>query len=222
MAKKTGKKLTNESKTPNAPTPEETPKVEDSKEVAQQALDEIMSQAAEKTGSVLSADEGRYDDAKPEASSYAPVEENQRDFIPGTRRPDLTRLPEFAYDESIGRTRRVSRPKEYHYVWVHGAKMDRMHFQGYRLVMYDGGSRSGLADGGLRGTNMFERTLDNHVRNGDTFLMYVPMRLYAQLVLEDAEQAAKWENAAEQDHHNLGYRYGVRTFQEKDGQQIYN
>ena len=90
------------------------------------------------------------------------------------------------------------------------------------MVRYDGGNLSGLAAGGLRGTNMFERTIDVHVRNGDTFLMFAPERLYNAMVEEDRKQADYWQNAAEQDHHNLGYRHGVRTFNEVDGEIIYN
>lgn len=205
------------------PTASEVVKNEDTKAAAQAALDDIMSKGAEEANDMLvTKDEDRLADAKPEASSYDPVMQNQRDYLPGTRQRDLTRLPEFAYDEKLGKSRRVSIPSEYHYVWVHPSKIDRFHLDGYRLVIYSGGQNSGLAEGGLSGTNMYEQTLDKHVRNGDTFLMYAPMRLYAQLVKEDAERCAEWESAAENDHHNLGYRYGVRTFKEKDGQQIFN
>jgi len=194
-----------------------------SPEEVKKALADVMGQAASQTGEMLqSTEEEKLADAKPESSSYDPVMQNQRDFIPGTRRHDLTRLPEYAYDETSGSVRRVSLPLEFKYVWVHPSKLDSMHSRGYRLAKYDGGNLSGLAAGGLRGTNMFERTIDVHVRNGDTFLMFAPMRLYEELVREDFEQSRRWEEAAEQDHHNLGYRYGVRTFRETDGQIIYN
>ena len=90
------------------------------------------------------------------------------------------------------------------------------------MARYDGGNLSGLAAGGLRGSNMFERTIDVHVRNGDTFLMFAPTRLFDSLVEEDRLQGEHWQSAAEEDHHNLGYKYGVRTFKEVDGQIIYN
>lgn len=187
------------------------------------ALKEVMGQAAAQTGDLLqTTPEELLEDAKPEASSYDPVMQHQRDFIPGTRRHDLTRLPEFAYDETSQTVRRVSLPKEYHYVWVHPDKLDSMHGKGYRMVRYDGGNLSGLASGGLRGTNMFERTIDVHVRNGDTFLMFAPDRLFRAMEAEDRLQGEHWQSAAEEDHHNLGYRYGVRTFKEEDGQIIYN
>lgn len=230
--KKTPKKTESKPKpTPKIVTPEQVEsgkdavaaKAEKSPEEIKAALKEIMQEAAVQTGDMLHSNEGeRLAEAKPEASSYDPVMQNQRDFIPGTRRHDLTRLPEFAYDEKEQEVRRVSLPKEIHYVWVHPDKLDSMHSRGYRLACYDGGNQSGLAPGGLRGTNMFERTIDNHVRNGDTFLMFAPARLYEALVEEDAEQSRAWEMAAEEDHHNLGYRYGVRTFKEVDGQIIYN
>jgi hypothetical protein len=208
--------------------PAETPKAAEAKpemsaSEVKKALADVMGEAATQTGELLqTTPDEQYDGAKPEGSSYDPVEQNQRDFVPGTRRHDLTRLPEFAYDETSGTVRRVSLPKEIHYVWVHPDKLDTMHSKGYRMVRYDGGNQSGLAQGGLRGTNMFERTIDVHVRNGDTFLMFAPERLYLAIQAEDAEQMRKWEDAAEQDHHNLGYRYGVRTFKEVDGQLIYN
>ena len=187
------------------------------------ALKDVMGQAATQTSELLQTTPAELlEGAKPEGSSYDPVMNNQRDFIPGTRRHDLTRLPEFAYDETSQSVRRASLPKEYHYVWVHPDKLDQMHGKGYRMARYDGGNLSGLATGGLRGTNMFERTIDVHVRNGDTFLMFAPMRLWEQLMAEDAQQAEHWQSAAEQDHHNLGYKHGVRTFKEVDGQLIYN
>jgi hypothetical protein len=207
--------------TPDEAVKEPTPEMSATEVKA--ALADVMGQAAAQTGDMLqSAEAERLEEAKPESSSYDPVMNNQRDFIPGTRRHDITRLPEYAYDENGQNVRRVSLPKEYHYVWVHPDKLDSMHGKGYRMARYDGGSLSGLAPGGLRGTNMFERTIDVHVRNGDTFLMFAPMRLFEAIVAEDAEQVRKWEMAAEHDHHNLGYRYGVRTFKEKDGQIIYN
>lgn len=194
-----------------------------SPEQVKAALQDIMKESAEETEKLLQTSESdRLDGAKPEASSYDPVMQNQRDFVPGSRRHDLTRVPEFAYDEKSQNVRRVSIPNEYHYVWVHPEKLDAMHSWGYRLVKYDGGNQSGLAQGGLRGTNMFERTIDAHVRNGDTFLMFAPIRLYEAMQQHDREQMEAWEMAAETDHHNLGYRYGVRTFKEEDGQLVYN
>jgi hypothetical protein len=199
------------------------PEPEMSATEVKKALEDVMGKAATQTGELLQTTPDEfYDGAKPESSSYDPVEQNQRDFIPGTRRHDLSRIPEFAYDETTQTVRRVSLPKEIHYVWVHPDKLDTMHSKGYRMARYDGGNQSGLAEGGLRGTNMFERTIDVHVRNGDTFLMFAPERLYLAVVADDAEQADRWQNAAEQDHHNLGYRYGVRTFKEVDGELIYN
>lgn len=206
-----------------ATAPVDEAKAEMSASEVQEALKDVMGQAAAQAGDLLqTTKEDFYDGAKPESSSYDPVMQNQRDFLPGTRKHDLTKLPEFAYDENSQSVRRVSLPKEIHYVWVHSDKLDTMHSKGYRMARYDGGNQSGLAEGGLRGTNMFERTIDVHVRNGDTFLMFAPERLYVAIMAEDAEQVRRWEDAAEQDHHNLGYRYGIRTFREVDGETIYN
>ena len=205
------------------PAKEPAKKPEMSADEVKTALKDVMGEAAIKTGELLqTTPDEMLDGAKPESSSYDPVMQNQRDFIPGTRKHDLTKLPEFAYDETTQVVRRVSLPKEYHYVWVHPDKLDSMHGRGYRMCRYDGGNQSGLAQGGLRGSNMFERTIDVHVRNGDTFLMFAPERLFQTIAEEDRLQGEHWQSAAEEDHHNLGYRYGVRTFKEVDGEIIYN
>jgi hypothetical protein len=158
--------------------------------------------------------------ASPEHSaSHNP---SQRDFIRGTRDIDPTYIPDRCYDEIADCERAVALKNDYHYVWVTDTKINQFKIRGYKFALYDGGNQSGLATGGLRGTYLFERTIDNHVRNGDVFLMWAPRRLYEALVAEDKAEADKWESAAENDVHNLGYRYGVRTFKEKDGQTIYN
>ncbi len=221
LKKETATKIITPAEATTAPVDES--KAEMSADEVKAALKDVMGQAASATGELLqTTPEEMLEGAKPERSSHDPVMQNQRDFIPGTRRHDLSRLPEFAYDEGTQVVRRVSLPKEYHYVWVHPDKLDTMHSFGYRMVRYDGGSLSGLAAGGLRGTNMFERTIDVHVRNGDTFLMFAPEKLYQAMREEQRLQGEHWQTAAEEDHHNLGYRYGVRTFKEVDGQIIYN
>jgi hypothetical protein len=186
--------------------------------------DEAAAAAAEILGKadqqVLSQAEDRLIGASPEHSaSHNP---SQRDFIPGTAVIDPTYIPERCYDEIAQQDRAVALKNDYHYVWVTDNKINQFKIKGYRFVLYDGGSQSGLAAGGLRGTYLFERTIDNHVRNGDVFLMWCPLRLWEELVAYDQEQGQRWEQAAENDHHNLGYRHGVRTFKEVDGKQIFN
>jgi hypothetical protein len=217
MAKKTTtKKVATEKKTEESliVTPQEASSTPDE---AAAAAAEILGAAKDQA---LSQDEYRLIGASPEHSaSHNP---NQKDFIPGTRHIDPTYIPDRCYDEIAQTERAVGLKHEYHYIWVTENKINQFKVLGYKFVLYDGGSMSGLAVGGFRGTYLFERTIDNHVRNGDVFLMWCDRRLYEDLQAEDQEQIQKWEAAAENDHHNLGYRYGVRTFKEVDGKQIYN
>jgi hypothetical protein len=214
MAKKVTKKTpTQESK---IVTPEQVT-AESSASEAAEAAAEILQTANQQ---VLSQDEYRLIGASPEHSaSHNP---NQRDYIPGTRHIDPTYIPDRCYDEIAQRERPVALKSDYHYVWVTENKINQFKIRGYKFALYDGGSMSGFAAGGLRGTYLFERTIDNHVRNGDVFLMWTDLGNWERLCEEDREQGRKWESAAENDHHNLGYRYGVRTFKEVDGKQIYN
>ena len=169
---------------------------------------------------ILSQDEDRLIGASPEHSaSHNP---NNRDYIPGTRSIDPTYIPDRCYDEIAGVDRNVALKSDYHYCWVTDNKINQFKIRGYKFALYDGGQMSGLATGGLRGTYLFERTIDNHVRNGDVFLMWAPIRLFEELCEETDKLTRSRESAATDDIHNLGYRHGVRTFDEVDGKQIYN
>lgn len=210
--------MTTKTKTKITKPAEEEPKVE-SQEVAAKAVEEILQGAADKASGMLQGE--------PEITGRSPVNiatesRAQADFLPGTRMPDPTYLPEFAYDETAGVSRRVTIPTEYHYIWVVDLKLTRFRTLGYRFCLHDGGSLSGLANRGLLGTGLYERTLDNHVRNGDTFLMFAPLRLYEQMQQADRDQMEAWSQAAQKDLHNEGYARGVRTFEEIDGEIIYN
>jgi hypothetical protein len=137
-----------------------------------------------------------------------------QDFIPGTKPLDALHLPEFAYDDDRHSVRRVSRPNDYHYIWVEGTDIDRFKHNGYRFCLYNGGNGSGLAENGLSGTYLYERTLDNHVRRGDVYLMYCDMGLYAEIVRQDGEMAHKMRTMGHNNFHNIAYRYGIKSFHE--------
>jgi hypothetical protein len=144
------------------------------------------------------------------------------DRIPGTRPKDVLDIPDRVYDEISGVDRPCALKGTYHYCWVEGSKINWFKVRSYRFVLYDGGSRSGLAGRGFAGTNMFERTLDNHVRHGDIFLMYTDIRTWEDIREEDRKKLESWNKMPSGGLHNEGYGRGVRTFEEVDGQHIYN
>jgi hypothetical protein len=195
--------------------PDEASKIE-----AQRAVEEILANKSKDSAEPIPIPDDSIVGASPETD--AAVDPGQADFIPGTRHPDPTYLPERIYDEGMGVVRQVTLRSEYHYVWVVDVKLTQFRANGYKFCLHDGGSQSGLANRGFLGTGLYERTLDNHIRNGDTFLMYAPIRLYEQMQQADRDQIDAWTIAAQKDLHNEGYRRGVRTFEEVDGQTIYN
>ena len=137
-----------------------------------------------------------------------------RDFLPGTKPLDALHVPEYAYDDDRHITRRVTLINDYHYIWVEGSDIDRFKHNGYRFVSYNGGMQSGLDTYGFNGTYLYERTLDNHVRRGDVYLMYCEMRLYAEIVRQDGEMAQTMRNMGHNNFHNIAYRYGIKSFHE--------
>lgn len=137
-----------------------------------------------------------------------------QDAIPGTRMLDALHVPEFAYDDDSHVTRRVSRPAEYHYCWVEGTDVDAFKHNGYKFVLYNGGPGSGLDGMGFKGTYLYTRTLDNHVQRGDVYLMYCSMRLFEQIVRDNADMAHRLRMMGQNNFANLGYRYGIKTFTE--------
>jgi len=149
-------------------------------------------------------------------------QENQADFIPGTKHIDLPYIPEFVYDELLVRKRRLLIPSEYHYVWVQFELITRQKAYQYQFCKYDGGAGSGLGEGGFKNTGLFERTIDGRVMLGDTYLMFVPMRRY-EAILEQQRQRQDALETPGGALHAAGNQAGVRTFVEgPDGQLIYN
>ena len=184
---------------------------------AQDAVADILAQAAEKA-SVSGGEVPNLADAMPETDAV--LDSGQADFLAGTYSGDPTYVPEFVYDEIANRERRATIPDDYHYYWVSQERMTHHKLKGYRYVEYSGGK--GSAPGGFTGTGLYDRTLDNHVRNGDVFLMYTSMRNWEAIRKANQEQNIAIDSAVQDGVHNEGYRRGVRTFTEKDGQIVYN
>jgi len=207
-----------------ATPPDESSKpVKSAADEAAKAVKEIMQQAeaqAESLSANVSVTPVDVSGALPESDPTS--DPGQADFIPGTRISDFTYLPERVYDEETQKTRRCSLPAEYHYVWVHQDKLVSFRNNTYRFCLFQGGQLSGLAARGLLGTGLYERTVDNHVRHGDCYLMYISQRGYKMLQEEEVKRYNLMTAAAESDVHNEGYRHGVRTFKEVDGQMVYN
>lgn len=139
-----------------------------------------------------------------------------QDHIPGTKPLDALHVPEYAYDDDRHIVRRVTLPKEYHYIWVEGTDIDRFKHNGYRFALYNGGNQSGLAEQGLSGTYLYDRTLDNHVRRGDVYLMYCDMRRYEEIRRETEERTHNMRNMGHNNFHNISYKYGIRSFHAVD------
>lgn len=192
----------------DAPTEEERQAVRDVLKEAEAASAQILHGAPDVSGVSPTTD--------------ASVDPGQADFIPGTRPPDMLYLPERVYDERTGVERRCSLPNEYHYCWVEGSKITSFRIWGYRLAQYDGGPQSGLAPGGLSGTHLYERTLDNHVRHGDVFLMWIPIKGYEVLKAEDRKKIDDWNMVPKTEMHDAAYSHGVRSFEEVDGVRVNN
>ena len=184
---------------------------------AQDAVTEILAQAAEQA-SVSGGDLPNLADAMP--TTDAALDPGQADFIAGTYSGDPTYVPEFVYDDIQNRKRRATMPDDYHYYWISAERMTHHKLLGYRFVEYSGGK--GTAPGGFTGTGLYERTLDNHVRNGDVFLMFTSMRNWEAIQAKHKKINDEINSAAGDGIHNEGYRRGVRTFTEKDGQIVYN
>lgn len=171
---------------------------------------------------VTHEDKGAADDVA--GKSLFGDDSRQADFIPGTRKVDILAVPEYVYDQERGTRRRLTMPQEYHYCWVEGSAdtMTRFRAIGYWLVNYNG-SNAGFEEPGLSGTYLYECDPAGHVRLGDVYLMACPIRLFEALEAEDREEAQKQTRLHESQYHNLGYRYGVRTFSEgPDGVQEHN
>jgi len=186
----------------------------DTKAIAARAVEEIMSGEVQ----TVAVDDqiGRSPDRD---ATKVPA---QRDYISGTRRPDMTHVPEFAYDQDIDVERRVKMPDDYAYCWVSDAHVSKYRVLGYKFCLYNGGNQSGFSERGLKGTGLYECTVTGHVRNGDCVLMFAPKRLWEELVAQDVERVAKWNMAPKGQFHDLGYSQGVRTFEEEEGQLKYN
>jgi hypothetical protein len=156
------------------------------------------------------------------AKTDAATHPGQADHLPGTRFSDTLYVPDRAFDSEISMTRQVALRQEYHYVWVYPDLIPSFKNRSYRQCKYTGGQGSGLAERGFKGTDMFEMTLDGNVRNGDIILMYIPLRGYQEHQEAERKFIDDRNMAVSTEMHDEGYRRGIRTFEEKDGTEMFN
>lgn len=148
--------------------------------------------------------------------------QGQADFIPGTKNTDMLYIPDFVEDERTGIARRLLRKDEYHYIWVSHELITSFRANGYKFVQYEGGPQSGLVGDGFKHTGFFERSIDNRVMLGDTYLMYIPIRQYEAIVAAEREELDAL-NAPLGQMRSEGSQRGIRTFVEgEDGKLVYD
>ena len=186
-------------------------------EEAKKAAEEIL---AEKEPEIkLQADQPfEGNPAKTDAATHP----GQRDHLPGSRFTDKLYVPDKAYDSELNTVRTVALRSEYHYVWVYPELISSFKNRGYRQCKYSGGSLSGLAERGFKGTDMFEATLDGHVRNGDIILMFIGIRGYEEAVEDERKFIDDRNMAVSTQMHDTGYHHGIRTHEEVDGKEVHN
>jgi len=145
------------------------------------------------------------DDMKYTTAADSPL---QKDFILGTKdmREDVTYVPEVI--QVNGETRRVYNPTEYRLRWVAADKVSHWKLAGFSFFPY-----API----FSGSGLYERDQDGHILQGDTRLMYAPIR--AWLALKERIQKKKdlYDNVARTEFANTGYKSGIRTFQEHEG-----
>jgi len=161
-------------------------------------------------------------------------EHAQPDLVPLYQRKDPTFFPGcslqhkdvFVYDHALDRKRRLGLPGQYVYqFWPYDpAALAMAITEGWKFCKYNGGSLSGLADKGFKDTHLYqEEAGTGRVVLGDTYLMYIPMRL-AELLKEEEEHIRNaMEGKPNTDFFNDAYKSGIRGFTEDDfGNKVYN
>lgn len=122
------------------------------------------------------------------------------------------------YDRNINKMRKCGIPESYVYQWestdpraIAAAKA-----RGWKFCLYDGGSLSGLDEGGFQGTDLFERTVDGRVLNGDVYLMYMDMGKHLTILEKMKKDQDTLSQKPTVDFMNDAYKAGVRGFLEAD------
>ena len=195
---------------PSSPTPEQQAQLDKVMEQAKAAAQAIL-------GGNLAATLGT-----PSGNIEDRTAQVQRDFIPGKMRRDKTYIPERVWDAHENVTRRVLIHSDYKYALAPQEDFLTYTGMGYKLAKYDGGSQSGLDHRGFLGTEdtVFTRTVNGLCQRGDCFLMWIPIRGWEDLRDEDRRRIDQETNRAIGSFYNAGYREGLRTFIERDGQSL--
>jgi len=168
-------------------------------------LEQVEAQAQ---AAVEEIDRTGKDDMRYYRAAESPI---QQDFLPGTKlmRADPSYVPETI--EVNGDRRRVYNPIEYKLRWVSSEKVNHWKLAGFNFFPY-----SPI----FSGSGLYEKDQDGHIVNGDTRLMYAPMRAWEAIQADIQKQKDLYENVARTDFANTGYKSGIRTFQEFEGGRI--
>lgn len=148
----------------------------------------------------------------------------QRDHMPGKFRRDPSYVPEHVYDEVTGERKKVLDHNNYRYYMVTNdeLKLASATAVGWKYCLFDGGSRSGLLNGGFKGTGdaVFTRDIYGHCRRGDVFLMWMEVRRYEELREIDRDEVAKASLAPVGEFANVAYGKGIRAMAQVNGEDI--
>lgn len=119
-----------------------------------------------------------------------------------------------AFDRNINKMRKVGVPEEYVYQWESSdpRQIAAAKARGWKFALYDGGNLSGLADGGFQGTDLFEKTVDGRILNGDVYLMYMPVRKHLEILKRLKKDQGELEQKPTIDYMNDAYELGIRGY----------
>ena len=128
------------------------------------------------------------------------------------------------FDHKMGIERPLGKPAEYVYQFWPFDAVGMAVTEGWQFCGYDGGSRSGLADKGFKDTHLYQNEAGTgRVVLGDTYLMYVPIRLAEELKEEVQKLNDAMEAKPNTSFFDDAYKTGIRGFTENEyGDKEYN
>ncbi len=211
------------------PDPKETAAAEQSPVAAaapptppavQKAIDEVMADARARVDAILASEVAQL--GTPSANEDEKQARFQRDMLPGRMRKDKTYVPEWIIEDGESTRRQALLYSDYRYALVDVETTGNYLLNGYRLCLFDGGPRSGLAPRGFSGTgdNIFRRTLEGYCQRGDCRLMYIPIRAWELIDEEVRERTAGMVQRTLGNFADAGYSQGIRTFIEAEGKSL--
>jgi len=128
------------------------------------------------------------------------------------------------WDHKMHRERPLGLPQEYVYQWWPYDAFANAIAEGWKFCGYDGGSRSGLADKGFKDTELYQKEAGTgRVVLGDTYLMWIEMRLAEELRDEVRQRNDAMQARPETSFFDDAYKTGIRGFIENDfGEKTHN